>query len=373
MLKNRSKVTVKGLNQERAINNIIKKIKVYNFKRESHDTSHFEVEYKDRKKAKQLLKENRLEILSFSNNGFFAFLKRLCSSFGVIIGLVISILGYIVQYNFIFQIKAYGQSNIENRQIERYIEGNLKSRFKGDIDTKQLEAKVRNQFDEITSVSISIVGQSLIVNLNEVDIPEEMQEEFQPLLSEYDGRITQINLVQGTAAVNEGDIVKKGDILVYPYIIDAEGTERKVCAKAEIMADVWLEGKQTHYDCHLKTERTGQKIVLNEVYLGSLKIYSKTKINTFSEWEEEFYWQDLSKNNILPFKLKKIIYYETRTAEVKSEFSSVEEEVKQNACEKALIFLQENEIIKEENFVIKEGVGWHEVRHIITVNRNIGG
>ena len=96
-IKGRSRITVKGLNQERALNNIVKKMNIYNFKRESHDVSHFEIEYKHRKIAKKVMSEQNLEIISLSHQGLLDFFKRILTSYGIIAGIILSILSYIVQ------------------------------------------------------------------------------------------------------------------------------------------------------------------------------------------------------------------------------------------------------------------------------------
>ena len=373
MIKNRSKITIKGLNQERTINNLIKSVKIYNFKREEADISHFEVEYKDREFVKQFLEKEKIEVLAFSHFGLWNFLLNLLKSYGIMIALAICMVIYALQYNFILKIEVLGGEKGLNSQITQFIDNSLTTRLRGQIDLKELENLVRGEFDEVSSVSIAIIGQSLVVSVNEVDVPEEIEGEFSSIVSQYDGRIVNIKLIQGTLAVNEGDIVKEGDILVYPYIYDSQGVQIATQPKAEIYADVWLTGEETHYDCYMKSERTGRRVEVNEVYLNSLLIYGSQTENAFVEYEIESYWLELTKNLILPLKLKKTFIYETQTIEVKAHFSQLKEKIIENAREKVLIFLQENEIIKEENVTIKEGNGWHQVRYVITVQRNIGG
>ena len=372
-MKNRCKITIKGLNQERALNILIKKLNIYNYKRESDKISNFEVDYKDRKLAKKLLIGQNLEVLSFSNHGLVYRLKKLLTSYGIISGLILSVLGYIVQYNFIFSVKVFGFEKQGNKQVERFVQGSLSTRLKSQIDTKKLENNIRNRFGNISSVSVAIIGQSLVINLNEAQIPEEMQTAFSPLISEYDAMIKSINLVQGTLAIDEGDVVKKGDVLVYPYIIDSQGEKREVKPKAEIVADVWMSGDEICYDYSIKKERTGKKVELNEIFLNSLLIHSNNKQISFDQFECDVQWKELSRNNILPLKLKTTTYYEVQLIERKTDFLSIKDDLIENARKKALIFLNENEIIKEESYTIKEGSGWHQISYVITASRNIGG
>lgn len=369
----RTKFKIKGLNQERLINKIVQEINIYNFNRESHEICNFEIDTKKEKYVKKLLDENGIEVISISHYGFLSKLKSIVASYGIIFALVISTIFYAFQYSFIWKIEIYGEASVEEREIEYFVNSILSSKFKADINTKEMERKIKENFQEISSISVAIVGQTLVLNLNEAILPEEMEGEYKPLISSFDGLVTEINLIQGTLVVNKGDIVRKGDVLVYPYVIDSQGDERAVAPKAEIYADIWISEKIMHYDYQIIVQRTGREISTNQVLLNNLLIYSQRKINDFEQFEIEEEEKLLSKNLIIPFILKKTTYYETETIEIKEEFDNVKEKIIASTREKTLIFLEENEIIKEENVTIREEGGCHEVCYVITLNRNIGG
>lgn len=373
MKRSRSIVKVKGLNQERALNNITKHIKIYNFKREAQNLCQFEVDYKNGKKLKTLIKNEGLEIISMSHRGLFSWVKRISTSFGLLIGIILCSCIYTIQYCFILKIDVNGIDNLEKNQVIDFVDANLSSRYKANIDTKALEILIKDNFDKISSISIAIIGQSLVINVNEAVLPNEMQDEFSSIISQFDGLITDINLVQGTLAVNKGDIVKQGDILVYPYIIDSQGNERAVQPKAEIFADIWISSTEYYYDYTIETVRTGKSITITETYLSSLLIYSNEKTIPYEKFEMIESESILTKNLFLPFYIKKKIYYELNTKEVIQDFNLDKEKVIEKARQKSLIFLRKNEIIKEENYTIKEFGGCHQVDYLITVNRNIGG
>ncbi len=370
--KNRTTIKIKGLNQERALNNLAKKVDIYNLKRKEQNIAEFEVDFRKRKQTLAIIKEQGLEILSISHKGFISSFGRLFSSYGLLIGIIISILFYCVQYNFIWKIEVWGTEDVESSEIIDFANKNLNSRFRFSIDTENLEIKLKDNFDQISSVSVAIVGQSLIINLNEATMPDEMEGEYQPIISEFDGMITQITLIQGTLNVKVGDIVQKGDILVYPYIIDSQGAQREVNPKATIMADIWHTASIHHYYYYIETKRTGRKIVNSEVLLLGLSIYQNKNDINFEQYETEEYIENLTHNLIIPFKLKKTIFYEVEIIEHIQPFEEVKDEKIEQARQKALIFLQENEIIINENYTIKEDVGCFVINYTITTNRNIG-
>lgn len=373
MKKSRTVVKVKGLNQERAINSISKEIKIYNIKRKSHNICTMEVDFKHKNKLVSLLNAQNLEVLEVSSQGFKWKLKRFITSYGLLVGIVICALFYTCQYNFVWRVEVVGAETLSKRELEKFIETNLASRKKSEISSKKIQQSLLENFEEISSASVAIVGQSLVININEAIIPEEMQTENQAIKSNFDGLITDINIVQGTLAVDVGDIVKKGDVLVYPYIIDSQGQQREVVPKAEIWADIWISASETHYDYLISTTRTGKELAISEVYLYDMLIYSSAKKCEFKEFEICQTSSYLNKNNILPFIIKKTTYYELKTEETFQDFSNVKDDIIEKARQKALIFLQENEIIKEEKYTIREGGGLHEVNYLVTVNRNIGG
>ena len=175
-----------------------------------------------------------------------------------------------MQYNFILKVDVFGAEKGVQDEIAQFVKSWLPTRQRWQIDLLELEKTVRKEFDEISSVSVTIIGQSLIIGVNQVDVPEEMSGEYQPIISQYDGRVEKIYLVQGTLAVNEGDLVQKGDILVFPYIYDSQGEQIPTLPKADIYAEVWLIGEEVHYDYYIKTERTGRSVTLNQVYLKNL-------------------------------------------------------------------------------------------------------
>ncbi len=372
-LKNKTTFKIKGLNQERYFNNISKSINIYNIKKEDDGISQFEVGYRDRKKTKQILEREGYQILSVTNHGILFNIKKIFFRYGIVAGLIFCLLFYILQYNFILQIKVLGQPSEIQSLIKEYVQDNLKSSFKYNIDTKKIENSIKERFDEVSSVSVAIYGQTLLINYNPSTIPEQLQGEFDPIISQYDGMITDIDLISGTLNVHVGDIVQKGEELVSPYIVDTDEEIRQVTPIAKITMDVWISESVAHYDYRLETRRTGKKVISSYVKLGELVIYSHEEENNFKEYELESYSRSLTKNLLLPFKLEKMVYYETQTDEIVEPFEEVKEEVIQKAREKTLIFLDKNAIIIDENYVIRDAGNVHNVIYTITTSVTLGG
>ena len=165
-----------------------------------------------------------------------------------------------------------------------------------------------------------------------------MKEDFVPIVSQFDAKVESTNLIQGTLAVKQGDIVKKGQVLVWPFIIDSQGQQRPCQPKAEIVASVWLEGRAVCYDSEIITKRTGNSFLKREIFLNNVLIYSSSDKQNYATCEQEISWQNVSKNNLLPLKIKRTWVYETVQEQINNDFSQIKDQVIENARKKTLIF-----------------------------------
>ena len=369
--KARSHFKIKSLNREKIFNKISQQFVIYDVKQRDGFIE-FEVDESDGEDVEKFLNQQNVKIYSAVHKGLRRKILNILKMWGVVAGLAIGIALYSLQYFFVFKIEVWGCDELNESEVANFVQENMASRFKGNIDTQRLEISIRDNFELVSSVSVAIVGQSLIVNINEAILPEELNGEFEPIVSQYDGLVTEINLVQGTLNVKQGDIVQKGDILVYPYIIDGDGEQRPVQPKAEIFADVWVEKEDVFYEYQIVEERTGRKIECSEVTLFGLVIYSNTNENTFESFESEKTSSYIAENNILPLIYTKYTFYETKTTEIIRNFEQEKDDLFENLRQKTLIYLPENAIIKDEKSSVKEMAGVFYLSYIITTSLDIG-
>lgn len=370
-LKKRTKIKIIGLNQERIINDVSKNYYLYNINRIEKNLTELEVENKDYQKVKGLFCAAGLKVEHVYSKGFLPFFVISIKSYGVIFAIMLSILVYIFQFQNIWQIKVFGNEKVESSQIISFVGQNF-SLNKSKIDEKAIENALKEQFFDISSISVAIVGQSLIINIYEKNIPEELQGQFLPICSNFDGRITKLNLIQGTLAVKVNQIVQKGDVLVYPYIIDSQGEKRDIKAEAEIYADVWILGEAMHSESFYQTSRTGQAFEVNKILIFGMPIYSSQAEVPFADFQLESKTIALSKNNILPLLLQKDVYYQTETTLVEKPFEEVKADKIEEAKQKALTYLLDYDIIKNEDIIVNCNAGIYYIKYLITVNRMIG-
>lgn len=369
--KSRSRFKIKSLNREKIFNKISQKFVIYDVI--EHDGFiEFEVDEHDGEQVENFLNQQNVKVYSAVHKGLRRKFFNLLKMWGVVAGLIVGMALYCLQYSFVFKIEVWGCNQLSQSEITTFVKKNMPSCFKGNIDTQRLEISIRENFELVSSASVAIVGQSLIVNINEAILPEELYGEFEPIVSRYDGLVTEINLVQGTLNVKQGDIVQKGDVLVYPYIIDGDGEQHPVQPKAEIFADVWVESEDVFHEYKIVEERTGRKIECSQVTLFGLVIFSNTNENTFKSFESEKTSSYIAENNVLPLIYTKYTFFETKTTEIIRNFEQEKDNLFENLRQKALIYLPENAIIKDEKTLVKEMAGVYYLSYIITTSLDIG-
>lgn len=370
-LKNESRFHIKSLNQEKLFNSIYKDFSISKIERKSENEVCFSCAFSEHKKLKKLLDDKNIEILSLKHFGLLSNFLKLCSSIGGILAVVVIIIFFGVQSQFIWQYEVLGVNELDKKEVVSFIKENFNKK-KSTLKTREVEISLLNNFDEISFVSCMVKGQTLVVNIKEKLLPDEKYGEFKPIISDKNAKITHIDLVSGTLKVKVGDVVKAGDVLVEPYTIDSSGELMKVEAKAKFVADVYNEGSSDHYDSFVETYRTGEFCEESVVTLFGLEIYKFKTENRFEKFEVEQEESDLSNNNILPFKLKKTKFFEIKERVVQTDFEDVKNEYIEKARANALKNCGDCDNIIDEYYTLRHLSGVTIVSYCIVTQEEIG-
>lgn len=371
-LKNQTKFYIESLNQEKLLNDLCKKVSLSDIERKNKNQTTFVCSYFDCKKVEKFLKDKNVKIIKIEHFGLAYNIKKVLTSYGLLCAIVLFFALYFVQNQYIWQYEINGSERLDNTEIMTYVKKNY-SNNKNQISTDDIEIGLMQEFDEISFVSCIVKGQTLVINLKEKLWPDEIYGEFLPIVSQKDGRITEINLISGTSKVKVGDIVKKGDILIEPYVIDASGEIQKVEAKGEVFADVYNEGSCDHYETYIQVERTGKTVEQNVITLFGLPIYNFKESVDFDMYEVEYEDLDLTSNLFLPFKMRKTIYYELEEKVINSKFEDVKEEYIAKAKEKALENCDNYDKIIDEFYTLRYLSGVTIINYCIVTAEQIGG
>ena len=372
--KHNKKYKIKGVNLEKCFNNLIKnKIKLKNIIKNQDNTAEFYINYKNDKVLKQNLNKFNITILEEKDFGVQYFFRNLFFRVGLISACIISLIFLFISQMFIFKIEIYGNDKLSKTEIISELEKLGVNSFtpKSSLNLSMLESELLENMPEISLVSIITKGNSLILNLQEKVINDEYQNvgNFEALKATASGRIKSINLKQGTLKVKVGDIVKEGDILVEPYIIDSSGEKRSVKAEAEILAEIWFEARVTHYDSSMKTIKTGNKIVKDNIFFLNLPIYVDKKEVTFTEYEVSKNIINLS-NFLIPIKIERITCEEITTIKEEIPFEDVKDELILEAKNLALEKAKNNSVV-DEYHTVTSNAGVTSISYVIVAEGDI--
>lgn len=247
-LKSLLHLKITGLNQEKIFNKFLDSgINIYNLCRDSHSTATFSISPKNLNEVKNILTQNQITIDYIKKSGWVKYFSTIVARFGVLFGFVLSMVLLIICSQFILSIKIYGNDKIKAVEIIEFLNQNNIGSFtaKNFVDNEKLEFLIMQNFDEISMVSIIKKGASLIINIKEKVLNNETENVYENIISTCNGRLTYVKLIDGTLLKNEGDLVRKGDVLVENYYLDSNGNKKQIKPKAEFKIEVWLEKNNT--------------------------------------------------------------------------------------------------------------------------------
>lgn len=299
---------IKGLNINRFLNEIIQqKITPLKITRSQYDEIIIEIKNKDYKKLLALNIVACYNINVVKSTPTYPIFTMLLKRMGLFVGIIISLFFLNAKTSKIWGVNIIVNGENFSEQIEQKVQEVLASsgvvegsRFSH--NTRELERELTAKIDESSSILVKRRGIYLDVYVNLRVIKPEPNS--QNIVSLYDGKITDINLTSGILAVNIGEGVHKGQVLIMSGTVGDFYTE----AIGDITAKVLISGEAVG---SIQTEsmiRTGR---YKEVV--GFRILSKTfskKIeevaSDFNAYEVEESEVLISFNNALP--IKKVVY-----------------------------------------------------------------
>lgn len=368
------KIEINSLNQEKIFNKLLQNnIEIYDIKRIDKAKTLFEIETKHFAKTKKILSNNSVKITNKSDLGLTHLKSIFLLRLGVFIGILFSLILCIFASFFVLKIDIVGTDYIEKIKVLEYLYSQNIDIFstKSNINCTNLELELFESFNEISMVSVSLKGATLLVNIKEKSLDEiNAENKYSNIVSNFNGRIIELDLVSGTAVAGVGDIVQVGDILVKAEIKDSSGTAQPIEAKAEIYAEIWSEFRYTHYEQSVQVVETGKQISSRQISIFGIVFFDKVESIEFEKYKTEISEIKL-KNVILPIKIKQTIYKELKEIQITSNFEEEKEQIINECKQNALQNLKNSDIIKSEDFSITDGQGFTNVCYVIIAERKV--
>ncbi|MEG1994568.1 MAG: sporulation protein YqfD [Oscillospiraceae bacterium] len=171
--------------------------------------------------------------------GSVKYINRYKKRIGFVVGIVIFWLCLMVSSIFIWEISIEGNEKVPTHQIAEYLEdlGIKKGRLSKFIDTKRIEDEIKTNIKDIDWIGVNIRGSKVDVKVKEtINPPELISKEPSNAIADKDGVVKYIEIYSGTPVVEEGTVVKKGDILVSGIISDNQSHTYLKNARCKVIA-----------------------------------------------------------------------------------------------------------------------------------------
>ena len=216
------KLKIVTKNPEQLLNIFWKReIKVVNVRRENLYTLSLtikseylsEIEKVCEETNSKLVVEKVGRILKLATNfkGYITLISGLVISFGILFSLSF----------FIWKIDIKGDKHVSPYEIRRVIKelGINKGILKSKINTEFLEEQIVTKNKNVLWSKVRVQGSTLQVEVVESFRPPviEIDNSLGKIVADKDGEVVRVYTQSGTAVVKPGDIVKKGDLLIYGY------------------------------------------------------------------------------------------------------------------------------------------------------------
>lgn len=292
------RITVEGYYIERFINICRKnKIIIWNLKRDKSVRLNLNIGIKDFKKIKKIAKKTKCKVKIIKKKGLpflFNRYKKRKIFFGFLL-LILILIG--VSSNFIWniEIKIENAEQLDNIYEDITSAGLETGKMKNKINTKEIINQIRLKRNDIAWMGIELKGTNAIVKLVKAERKPDIvdEEDYCNIVSDKVGVITKINAKNGTLAVNVGDTVKVGTVLINGWMEGKYTGIRYVHAQGDIEAKVWYtKSTKILYNTTERSE-TGNvenkyKIKFNNFEINLSKRVSKFKIYDTIDAEKKF-------------------------------------------------------------------------------------
>ncbi len=223
-----------------------------------------------------------LSLTLIASHGIPALLLRYRHRYGLFAGLIISIVLIFLSGSVIWDIRIDGENRLTEREVESILSDcglELGTRRRSlDIDT--LENRVMIRSDDIAWISVNIIGTVAEVEIRELTVAEEPEElgDASNLVAGTDGRIVGFEDVKGNIAVEIGESVAEGQLLIGGIYGDEDSGFRYTNAHGRVLAEV-----DRTFDVEVPRVES-KKMYTGEVKCEKYLIFFKKRIKFFANY-----------------------------------------------------------------------------------------
>lgn len=271
---------VRGLSLERFINDLVRKgIRAWDVCRVTATELSIKIPCKDFDKLIELRRKHRCSIHILGRCGVPFFIAALWRRKVLLFGLLLSICGIVFLSTRLLFITVSGVEGDEAMEIIAALEGygirrgaNVK-----DIDWVDVATTVGAQTESIKWLGLNHLGVVLYIEAREAT-PQEAYPDYTQtceIVADREGMITRINCTRGQAAVEVGDWVNIGDILISDTVVYQDFPPYYTHAEGEVWAAM-------QYNASVVAPTTVEELVLS----GNTERYYRIELSGHTLFEK---------------------------------------------------------------------------------------
>ena len=351
------KIKVKSVFIKRFINICIsKRMFIWDIQREKSSIMYANIGIKDFKRLKNVAKKTKSKVSIEEKSGIPFLLHRYRKRKNFFILCSIILISLVAMSRFVWNIEIEGLQTIPKEEFMQELNdyGLKIGTRKSLIDSNSIINKMRLTRDDISWMGIDIKGTNIIIKIKEKEKAPIVinKSDYCNIVSNKTGLITKINVQDGTKAVEIGDMVKEGDVLVLGLLEGKfSGETRYVHAIADVEAKVWYSKKEKFYYNQDIRKETGQIENKYSIKFNNFKINFTKTLSKFQNYDTICKSKKilLFPNFYLPIEIVK----KTNIEYKKISKTFTEEELIEIATEKLEIEI-EAEIENKDNIINKQ-------------------
>lgn len=229
-------------------------IRLFDVQRQGIRTLTFYCDARQKEQTQALLKALGFSFEQLAPRGYLKWLTNWQRILPSALAIATALIFLACSLHFIWNIDISG-AGAYTGEIRQYLrqQGIHIGRSKSAIETQQIASDLLDRLPKVTWVRASMVGVTLKIAVTQgVYAPEDNATALSgDIVADRDGVIAHIDVFAGQPAVQAGDMVQAGDVLIYGRERRTDGVLQPVHARGRIMARVWqsasavLDAQQT--------------------------------------------------------------------------------------------------------------------------------